>query len=48
MITTWAMTEKTFSQDGKGIPLLEGKSIEQYEVIPSEQIRIHVPESSTE
>ena len=34
---------KHFQEDGKGIPLLEGKSIAQYEVIPLDQIRIHVP-----
>ncbi|HXV83410.1 MAG TPA: hypothetical protein VEG60_26415, partial [Candidatus Binatia bacterium] len=34
---------KHFREDGKGIPLLEGKSITQYEVVPLDQIRIHVP-----
>ena len=36
--------EKYFREDGMGIPLLEGKSIDQYEVIPLDQVRIHVPD----
>jgi hypothetical protein len=35
--------KKHFSIGGKGIPLLEGKSIEQFEVVPVEQIRIRIP-----
>ncbi|HYO90145.1 MAG TPA: hypothetical protein VEQ40_00845, partial [Pyrinomonadaceae bacterium] len=37
-----------FRRDGKGIPLLEGKSIKQYEVFPVEQIRIRVTERRQE
>ena len=35
--------KKHFREDGKGIPLLEGKSINQYEVISPDKIRIYVP-----
>lgn len=31
-----------FNRDGKGIPLLEGKSVEQYESLPEDEIRIRV------
>jgi hypothetical protein len=37
-----------FRRDGKGIPLLEGKSIKQYEVFSVEQIRIRVTERRQE
>jgi hypothetical protein len=33
---------KHFRKNGKGIPLLEGKSVEQYEVVPLEKIPIRV------
>ena len=35
--------KKYFREDAVGIPLLEGKSIAQYEVMPLDQVRIHVP-----
>ncbi len=34
--------KKHFLMGGKGIPLLEGKSVEHYEVVPVEQLRIRV------
>ncbi len=34
---------RMFRFDGKGIPLLEGKSIEQYEALPESEVRIRVP-----